>query len=244
MTRISCARTIEKPKRILSMSGVWPTAKITKYTVLTMVFNLTFDIVVLTIIVLNIVNALKFKKMNVLNKMICIIISMINYIAKSTTLTINKECFMSIIQDLETTTFNRHSEELNNHIENIYNNSNLVFKYFVFMLAVYSLIGSILPMVVDLGITIPAPFYTGRYEFLYKVLHFFATGLLSCNTIGLDTLCLTLISLGIAQMNILQERLKNVLEDREKAYGKEYLLKLKVNRTLRECVILHEKIIG
>lgn len=243
MDRINCGRTIEKPKFILSTSGVWPTAKTTIPTIFSIVFNLCFETMVLTIVTFNILDAIKYKQINLLNKMICIAIAVINYIAKTGTLTINKKCFLSIIEDLESDVFNGHSRKLNNHIHNIYNNCNLVFRYFAVVLVMYSLIGSILPMIVDIPLTIPVSFYRGKYQFQYKIFHFFFTALLSYNTIGLDILCLTLISVSIAQMDILQERLINVLEDCKETCGNKYFLNLEVERNLRECVILHKKII-
>ncbi|GJQ66210.1 hypothetical protein Trydic_g4268 [Trypoxylus dichotomus] len=114
--------------------------------------------------------------------------------------------------------------------------------YFIVSLTAYILIGSFLPLLVDISLSIPAPFDTGKYDIIYKVAHFFATGYLAFNTLGLDMLFLTLLSICVAQLNILQERLSKVLEDARKECKSNTKLTLEVHSILRDIVILHETI--
>ncbi|GJQ66211.1 hypothetical protein Trydic_g4269 [Trypoxylus dichotomus] len=151
--------------------------------------------------------------------MTCILIPMVNYWAKSFTLMVNKRCFQSILLDLGSNTLNAHSEILNEHIQFIYRTSRLL-----------------------LSLTIPAPFETGKYDIIYKIGHFFATGYLAFNTIGFDILFLTLLSLCVAQLNILEERLSNGLDDAEDSCEDRNRLGLEIHTILREIVILHETV--
>lgn len=242
MVKMNCVKTFENSKWILSKSGLWTIQEITKCTVLKLIFNFLFDVVVSTIICCNIVNAIKSKNIKLLNRMICMLISITNYIGKSSTLMVNKKCFESILLDLGSHIFNAHSEVLHEHIQFIYRRSRLFLRYFVMALTAYVTVGSFLPMVLNIGLMIPAPFDTGRFDFLYKIAHFFSTGYICFNTVGFDLLYLTLLSLCVAQLNILEARLQNVLEDATESYSSQKQIDLVVKDILQDIIILHEKI--
>ncbi|KAK9730331.1 hypothetical protein QE152_g15297 [Popillia japonica] len=114
--------------------------------------------------------------------------------------------------------------------------------YFTMALTAYMIIGSFLPMFVNISLIIPAPFNFGDYDIIYQFAHFFATGYMAFNTLGLDMLYLTLLSLCVAQLNILGGRLTTVLEDAMQNCNNKEAIVLETSNILREIVILHDRI--
>lgn len=244
MINVRCVQTLEKPVWILSTSGFWPTRKITTSQGIKLALNFIFDLALFGIIIQNIANALTFNDIKLLNKMICLLIPMGNYTAKSYTLILNRTCLFSLITDLESTSFNNHSEKLNENISYIHRICSLILKYFLIVLVAYLLTGGILPMIMDIGTILPASFDTGKYDLLYKIAHLFAMCYLAFNTVGLDILYLALLSICIAQLTILEKRLANILENAEEVCTTQYSINKEVARILRECIVLHGTIIG
>lgn len=167
---------------------------------------------------------------------------MVNYSAKSWTLLSNKQCFFSILMDLESGIFNKHSEKLNEHIKFIYRVSRIIYRYFVLALFAYLLVGSFLPIIINIGLIIPSPFEDGPFDIYYRMYHFFATAYMAFNTVGFDVLYLTLISLCVAQLDILKERLSNVFQEVKLSYDEDGVGKKTPQQILKECVMLHQLI--
>lgn len=242
MIRVNCMKIFENSQRILSTSGLWLKPTITTSAVLKLILNILFNVTVSTVICQNISKAVKEKNIKVFNRMICVSVGMMTYFSKSLSIMINKKCFYSILFDLESKTFNTHSDTLNRHLWNIYRISKLVRGYFIMALAVYMAIGSLLPFFLNVGYIIPPPFHSAKYDIVYKVAHFLGTGYLAFNTIGLDTLFLSLLSLCVAQLNILEGKLTEVFGDAKHNTKNDTEIKLEVHIILQEIVILHERI--
>lgn len=241
MTKIYCAETFEKPKWILLKSGLWPMLKNTFTDTAKLIVNFLFDLSIFVIVIYNIVRAFRATDMKLLNKSTCILIPMINYSAKSWTLFSNKKCFYSILADTESEIFNKHSAKLNEHVQLIYRISKILFRYFALALCAYISVGSFLPIITNIGLIIPSPFEGGRFDILYRIYHFFATLYMSFNTVGYDVLYLTFMSLCVAQLDILKERLENVSQETH-LYGTSIDVKMRTRYILKECAALHEMI--
>lgn len=240
MIKVHCMKTLAAPHWILTKSGLWPVKTLSIVTTLKITFNIIIDAAVYILIVHNIINAVNSNNTKLLNWMTCIVIPITGYIAKSATLLLNKSCFFSIVDDLKSATFNLHSEQSNKHIKFINKISIMMMRYFATAQIVFALIFNILPFVMNIQMMLPPSFNTGRFDVAYKIVHLFAAIYLGFNSTALDILCMVLMALCAAQLNILEERLTNILLDKLQNNNAH----LKLDNVLRDCVILHQMING
>ncbi|GJQ66212.1 hypothetical protein Trydic_g4270 [Trypoxylus dichotomus] len=243
MVRLNCKETYKTSKYILLKTGMWPKVTTTKCELLSFAFTLISDAFLLSFSAFNIINEIRTKNfIKLLNWLTSLLIPAANYTAKGYTLIVNKKCFYEIVNDIENETFNSHSEKLNRHIQLICNISQILLRYFAFALGIYLAVRSFLPIVVDVGMIIPPPFDMGEYDILYRIFHFFATVNICVNTAGFDVLFLTLMAVCVAQLHILEDRLRRLYEDALECSGSTGNINEIVETTLRECVILHNTI--
>ncbi|GJQ66198.1 hypothetical protein Trydic_g4257 [Trypoxylus dichotomus] len=119
----------------------------------------------------------------------------------------------------------------------------MISRYFAGMVVIMVLLCGFLPFVADVKLMIPAPFNTGKFDVGYKILHIVIIGYLGVTLVGLDMLYMTLIGLGVAQINILEERLINVSENYKQLSKENEITNLSfTKRILPECAILYEAI--
>lgn len=243
MVQIRCITTLDNPKWILSKFGFWIKYNGTAWEKYRFVVCVSFNIALITVVCLNIVNSIKTGEIRLLNRMTCMLVEGFTYIAKLITLIINERCFELILMDLDSEAFNTHNRKLNEHIQYIHKISKLLFGYFIITVLTYLIIGTFLPIVINISPMVPAPFHTGTYDIVYKLILFILCSYMAFNSIGLDTLYLTLLSLCIAQLNILNGKLLEGVDDVSvKVKSKEEMI-LKSHAALREIVKLHEGII-
>lgn len=233
---------------LLRKVGLWPMEKISVFTAILYILNIIFHTVALGIVIHNIIHAIQIRNINLLNWMTCVILPLVLYYSKPLTLFINKSFLKSILNDLEGDMFNRHSEKLNRHIRLIYKISNLIIRYFVFVFTTFISIFGVLPIVTNIRPIIPASFPTGRYAIVYNIAHLFGVSFMSGVSTALDVLFMSCMALCGAQLDILEERLTNVLEDGTKLFQHKATrqecanVNELVEHILKECIILHEAI--
>lgn len=246
MYHVCCKETLSTPRWFLEKSGAWPSKTLTLSGILKLLINLTVNITVFILIIMNAINALESNNMMLLNWMICILIPLVTFCGKLITLVKNKKCFFSIINCMESDIFNSHDEKLNQYVRKIHNILKLLSKYFIVAVTILVSMFCILPFVKNSMEILPAPFDTGNYDILYKIAHLLVFLYYSFVSISLDTLNLTLLALGGAELDILKEKLLNVIED-AKAYccsdiKQRTSTENVIENILRDCVILHELI--
>lgn len=243
MVRISCVKTLENPKWILSKLGLWINSDSTVWGKYKFVIGLSFNIALIILVCQNIINSMNIREIKLLNRMTCMLVEGLTYLAKLSTIILNKKWFESILIDLDSEAFNTHNHKLNEHIQYIHKTSKLLFGYFIITILTYLVFGTFLPIVVNISPMVPAPFNTGKYDIIYRFVLIILCNCMAFSSIGLDTLYLTLLSLCMAQLNILDGKLVEAVDDvAMKAKSKEEMA-LKCHTDLREIVRLHEGII-
>lgn len=248
MKLVSCTAPLQKPRWLLEKSGLWPMECVTTYTIFKYFLNFFFDAIVLAIVLHNIVNAIDTQNINLLNWMTCVLLPLLNYYAKAVTLFVNRHQLRSILNDLACDTFNKHSEKLNRHVQSIYKISNLMIRYFAFVLTTFISIFGVLPILTNIRPIIPASFDAGKFTILYNIAHLFAVVFMGSISTAFDVLYMSFMALCSAQLDILKERLNNILEDAKEffedvVYKKQfYNIQNLTQHMLRDCVILHETI--
>ncbi|GJQ66183.1 hypothetical protein Trydic_g4243 [Trypoxylus dichotomus] len=176
--------------------------------------------------------------------MVCILIPEINLTVKGLILLKNKKCFVSILEDLNSDTFNIRNKKLNKHIQLVHKVSRLILRYFTLIMSTFLLIASVLPLMTNMKMLIPNPIESGRFEFIYRITHLLFTTYMAINSASLDVLYASLIGLCVAQLNILDARLENLFKGaNERQLTKNFNDKHTIiGKRLRECIILHETI--
>ncbi|KAK9708266.1 hypothetical protein QE152_g27316 [Popillia japonica] len=141
---------------------------------------------------------------------------------------------INVLEDAEAISENFHGKNLNTAAEDILKEC----------IVLHDTINSILPFFTNMPVMIPASFNTGEYDVIYKLAHLFATAYFSINSASIDALYLSLIALCTAQLQILERKLINVLEDAEAIsenfHGKN--LNTAAEDILKECIVLHDTI--
>lgn len=248
MKKVKCSDTVKTVISILSKEGLLFGREITKFDIFKAALNLLLSGVINVFIILDIINAVKVNNTKMANWMICVLIPVVGYVTKEFTLMINRKYFFSILQDLSSLNFNSHNDRQNRHIHLIDKTSSLLLKYFLISDSVIIVSFCVLPFAINIRMVVPPPFDTGRFDVLYKLFNLIASTYIGYNMTFLDVLYMTMMGLGIAQLNILKERLTEILEDANNlvVLEKDYNLHETdtiATRILRECVDLHQMII-
>lgn len=242
MVRVKCAAALESSKWILSILGVWMQDKITTLQKIQIFIGICTNIAAILIIYQNIVNAAKLKDYGYLNRMTCLLAEDITYTAKWFTLMVNRKYFEAILLDIDSQAFNTHNETLNAHIEYICRTSRILLGYLVIVIAIYLTVGSILPIFLNISLVIPSPFESDVYDSVYMFAHLYMCCYLAIGVMGLDLLYLTLLSMCLAQLNILNGRLVKIAES-IRATNELKMVTIVQNYTIvREIVRLHDAI--
>lgn len=252
MARIMCTDPIVKNLNILGKEGLLPSNNFKLTQILKITFHVIFFSLATAINVANIVNAIENGSDMELNRATCVLIPLTQLIFKGVTILINKEYFFLLLDDLKSDAFNSHSIKLNVHIEFVYKVSDLLQKYYTVAIGSFIFVVAILPFVSNMRLMMPAPFDMGKYMFFYKIIHFFMTVYLATNSISLDVMYMSLIALGIAQLNILHEKLVNVFKDSRTLSENKYVgedleesdskFAVTEQEILKQCIVHHEKI--
>lgn len=246
MSTINCLQPLSASYWLLKTFGLWPVHKLTKIIVLKLILYFLIDMFVTSMAIHNIINAIRSKNIPLFNWMTCILPVFLNWNMKIITLFKNRNVLFSILDDLRSTTFNVHSQELNKHIQRIDRISKLLAKYFEAAVVVFILIFCLMPFVTDIKLALPPSFNLGKYDVLYKMGHLFVTIYLGTSSVAYDILYMSFMTLCVAQLNILQDRLTNIYEDAKDRHRNDVLKPVEslLGEILQECVILHETING
>lgn len=248
MVHVDCLAPLVKPRWLLVKGGLWPMENTTPFIAIKYVLNFLFDVIILAIVLHNIYNAVTTHNINLLNWMTCVLLPLVNYFTKAVTLFTNKSYLNSILDDLKGDTFNQHSDKLNRHIQKIYRISNMIIRYFAIVLTTFISIFAVLPIITNIRPIIPASFDTGRYDIIYNIGHLIASVFMASISTAFDVFNMSLMALCAAQINILGERLTNILEDAQEMFAKFGKIRgftsvgAATEFILRESVILHEAI--
>ncbi|GJQ66199.1 hypothetical protein Trydic_g4258 [Trypoxylus dichotomus] len=176
--------------------------------------------------------------------MVCIVfIPTLIFVAKISTLFINKENYLWLLETLRGDVFNTHSESLNEHVQLVKQVGKVLLTYLAITMTVFLSIVSLLPLFINMDLLIPLPYRFDKFESYYKLCHLFITGYLCINSACLDLLFLSMLGLCMAELNILEERLSNILPDTLGKYESEtFNLEFLVEEYLVECIVLHDTI--
>lgn len=246
MTHTSCIQVLAKPIWVLKKTGMWSLERCTILKMIKLTIYSIFSIFAYGIVIYNIKIAIKTNNTDSLNWMISVLLPLTNYYSKGIALFTRKSYLRSILDDLQSDAFNMQNKELNRHIESVHKISKMLYRYFSIAMMAFLAMFSVLPAIVDIGIMmIPASFNIGKYDKPYRIWHMFYTCFIAYNSAAYDTLYMTLIYFGAAQINILEERLKNLYEDTIKiSSGFQYSKTQECvsRKILRECIVLHNLI--
>lgn len=242
MGKINCIEPLRKTTRVLSKEGLLTETVIDELPVVRILLHVIFCVYTLTLLVCGLVQAVKTNNRIVLNRLICVFLSAITVFAKEFALLRNRKTFMSLMDDLNSDNFNRHSEQQNRHIQFIYRISQLTLRYYILVASAFLLVSCCLPFILDVEMLIPPPFEVKKFEFLYKLGQVVLIVYLEVNSVSCDVLYMSIMGLCIAQLNILEERLTNIFEDSIEINGTKLVdeMSLDAEKLLNECVILHE----
>lgn len=242
MTKISCVEAISKISDSLLLHGLLPTKKIKRYQLLKVILQIVFYFVVLNLIIKNIVNALRKSDMILLNRMVCaMLIPVSMLLAKVIAVFKNKHYFFIILEYLDSNIFNDHNEELNRNIQKIAYIARLILRYYTIVGAAYLSLSTFLPMVMDISLLLPMPYNIGKFNVYYKYIHLLVMVYLTFQSLYFDMLYLSLLGLCVAQVHILQMKLRDIFENsKEKATLYAVELNVITEEILKECVILHK----
>lgn len=240
MTNVRCIDTLSSVICFLEREGLLST---TKYKMKKLVAHFFLYISVIAILVCDTIIAIRTVNIARFNITTYMFIPTINLGAKALAILFNKACFTSVLNSLESTIFNTHSEVQNEYIQTVDKLAKGFLKILVGLAIAYVVISSLLPFVMNIETLIPSPTEMGKYGVVYKLFNFFMTVYLGSNVVCFDLLFMTLMGLCIAQQNILEQMLMNVYEE-AKAISKEGRLSAQLTEMhiLKRCVILHETI--
>lgn len=246
MPKINCIEPLVKVNRILSKEGLLPNGTGRKQIhIVQLTLHTLLAGTALLFMIINGINAIKTGNGRALIHSVCTIMPGANLVVKLVVVLVKKETLLSLLGYLKSDVFNSHSDELNGYVRVVHGISELIWKYYIVVIAGYVFVVGALPILLDTKtMQIPPPFDMGRYEILYKFLHVVICIYFGINSICLDVLFMSLIGLCIAQLYILEKRLIYVLEevDRmcENRDPKE--MSLCEERILKFCIILHESL--
>lgn len=254
MTRVMCIHPIKKNLSILGKEGLLPNDKFKFTQLLKITAHALFFTLIMAINITIIVKAIKKGSGMELNRATCITIPIAQLIFKAVALLINNEYFNLVMEDLKSDIFNNHSMELNIHIEFVYKVSELLRKYYTIAIGLFLFVTAFLPFVSNVRLMMPPPFDMGKYMVFYKFIHFLMTIYMAINSISYDVIYMSLITLCIAQLNILQERLVKIHEESRRMLENKDVEHLSMEDDsngkfiigeeliLKKCIVLHDRI--
>lgn len=224
------------------MEGLLPENLIDELSISTFIFHFVTGMCTLALIVFSMVEAIKVHNSMVLNQQACVFMSAVTVLAKVFAIVRNKSCFVSVIDDLKSHTFNAHDEQQNEHIQFVDRITKLILRYYVVVGVTFLLFSCLLPFILDVKMVIPPPFEVGKFEILYKFVHFTVISYMVLNSVTFDVLYMSIMGLCIAQLIILRERLISVAQgdNNTKAVKKYKDTYRDAEQVLKECVLLHE----
>ncbi|GJQ66202.1 hypothetical protein Trydic_g4261 [Trypoxylus dichotomus] len=245
MVQMNCIEPVLKVTNILKRGGLYPNSTVTKAQLVQLIFHSCYYLLIVISLLMNVMKAVKARNEAELNRMICVVVPMVNLMAKIVTILLNEKYVLSIVEDLTSNTFNRHTEKLNDYIKSVYRISELMWKYYTLVIAAFLLITAVLPIMTNIEtIMIPPPFDFGKYDVIYKIIHLITGIYLGVSSICYDSLFMMLMAICVAQLYILSDRLINIFQDAKLSWKNE------INETvdnremqiIKECIILHETI--
>lgn len=234
--KLSCIEAVSTTTSILLAEGLLPSANRHRFYPSKLIFHLIANALVVGVLITNILNGIRAGNATFINQMTCVLIPVVNLDAKSFTIFKNKNCFVSIMEDLKSDIFNTHSDKLNVHIQLVNKVSRLMSRYFMITMGVFVIFSCILPMMTNIRLLIPSPIDLGQLHILYEIMHFCCTTYLGINSTCFDVLYVSILGICIAQLNILETRLSNIYEESNKADINE------LDTILSECIKLHDLI--
>lgn len=240
MAKMNCLEPLRITLYILSKNGFVVTGKITGINVMKIMLNIAFLIITYSMIILNIRKAMTASDTGLANWMLCILVPMVYYAAKGFTLLVKRDRLLSILEDLQSDVFNRHGEILNRHVRRVNTLSRLLLQYFAVAAFIVMIVCCFLPFVVNMRMMVPYPFEAKKFEIPYKLCHMVLIAYFAVNSATFDVFYMGLLGLGISQLNILNERLKDAPN---KQFFRTRDADIQMKRSLGECVALHKMII-
>lgn len=244
MSKIGYEEALAIPISVLIKMGLWPAQRVNRLVILKSLMNIVIAIITETIMVSNIIQAVRSQNMKLLNWSICVFFPLTNLHIKALSLWINRSYFLSLLNDLGSTSFNNHSMNSNRHIQTIAKISDVIVKYFALVMAVFLSIFSLLPSFTNVPLMMPPPIDVGKFDIAYRIGHLLITSYLATMSATIDSLYMSLIALSNAQLDILRERLISVSEEANTVCDglNEMKWDTRVWIILKECVILYDTI--
>nr|QBB72958.1 odorant receptor [Protaetia brevitarsis] len=244
MSKIGYKEALAIPISVLTKMGLWPAKKVNLVVISKLFMNIVIAIITETVMVSNIIQAARSVNMKLLNWSICVFFPLTNLHIKALSLWINRSYFLSLLNDLDSTSFNNHPVKLNRHIQTIAKISDVIVKYFALVMVIFLSIFSLLPSFTNLPLMMPPPFDMGKFDVAYRIGHLLATSYLATMSATIDSLYMSLIALSNAQLDILRERLIKVSEDANELCDSMDKMKWDAGVwiILKECVLLHDTI--
>lgn len=243
MLNIQCLQVLSRTSRILYILGALPTRARKMLQTFKSFLNLILVILVLYIICHNIINGIRTKDIELINHMTCVVfIPVFIVIVKVSSFYLNKTSFLVLLNILQSDVFNVHSYELNKHIRRVDRLAKFVLMYITAGMCVAEFALGILPLVIEIKLTIPAPIALGRYKIYYNVFHTLLTVYLAVSSTSIDLLYLTLMGLSVAQLNILEEKLVGIFSNASHRTTDIRTIHYRADQIIRECIVLHKTI--
>lgn len=241
MTNLNCAKLLTKTNWVLLKEGFLFEKDMGKIQLLKLILHVLYCIFIVILIGSSIGRAISIKDISVLNQLLCMFISAITVFAKEFTLLKHRFCFISIVSDARSDTFNAHNTKLNQHVLFVDRISELTLRYYIFIAIIFLSVTCLSPFVLNMKMMIPPPMDIRDYDYLYKIVHCLVIFYMSINSVTFDVLYISILGLCVAQLGILEERLTEIFKEAitkngtKESYMEHY-------QVLKECVILHETI--
>ncbi|GJQ66204.1 hypothetical protein Trydic_g4263 [Trypoxylus dichotomus] len=245
MVQMNCIQPVLKVTNILKRGGLYPNSTLTKAQLVQLTFHFCYYLLIVISLLMNVMKAVKARNEVELNRIICVVVPIVNLMAKIVTILRNEKYVLSIVEDLTSNTFNRHAENLNDYIKLVYRISELMWKYYTLTIAAFLLITAVLPIMTNIEIImIPPPFDFGKYDVIYKIIHLITGIYLGVSSICYDSLFMMLMAICVAQLYILSDRLINTFQDAKLSWRNKSnkAVDIKEMQIIKECIILHETI--
>lgn len=234
-----CLDVISKPRWILLKEGVLPSHNNPKLRILKLALHYVVFLVTLSILILNILKGIRLNKPMFINRMLWIIIPLINFVAKLLAVHKNEKHYLSALKSLKSVVFNIREKKLNQHILVIKKISSVISKCFLVIVTVLLLAASVLPIVVNIEPLMPCPIYIGQYDIIYRLLHLLITVYYAISSLGFDFLLMSLLGICIGELNILEKRLIGLDNPQSRNID---ISCGNIEQALMECIALHKMI--
>lgn len=236
---MNCFHVISISRRILLKQGLLPSRNKRKLRILKMMLHCLMYTIALSVLLINIIKGIRQHNPMFVNRMMCIVIPMLNILAKWLAILKNEKYYLSVLVMLKSDIFNTSDNKLSRHILLVEKISRLMSRYFIVTIGALFLVAGVLPIITEIEPLMPCPVDIGQYRILYNILHMPVAFYFAINSIGFDLLLMSLLGICVGELSILEERLVGLENSNARNVN---VISSNVQKALNECLVLHQMI--